>query len=321
LKKIFKLYRILVVVSMIVVSSTGTNAVAQPDMGAAVTYQTFYDNLSPYGTWIDYPGYGHVWSPELDGDFRPYDTNGHWVYTDEGWAWSSDFSWGWAPFHYGSWLYDDMYGWLWIPAYTWSPAWVTWGYVDNYYCWAPLMPGVDVTHPFGSWRPHSFYWNAVSREHIYDRNLAAASIPGQNFSTNLGRITFINNFSTSHAHNFYYSKGPDVQEVQKYVAPIILPASIKEVHNFKEVNHEGNVMNVYRPPVQDPHETIQQHPNQVMQPGQYRRVDNAAASRPIIREEQRPMMQRSEQRTNLNNLPVFHANNGGNGGGQRHDRK
>jgi hypothetical protein len=45
------------------------------DPDTTVTYQTFYDELSPYGKWIDYPGYGYVWSP-AEPDFRPYYTNG-----------------------------------------------------------------------------------------------------------------------------------------------------------------------------------------------------------------------------------------------------
>src|SRR6266567_1899101 len=59
-------------------------------------YQEFYDQLSPYGNWIDYPGYGYVFMPNVEPDFKPYSTNGHWVYTDEGWTWASDYSWGWA---------------------------------------------------------------------------------------------------------------------------------------------------------------------------------------------------------------------------------
>src|SRR5208283_5216658 len=40
------------------------------------TYQTFYDDLSPYGTWINYSPYGYVWAPNLGYDFTPYSTNG-----------------------------------------------------------------------------------------------------------------------------------------------------------------------------------------------------------------------------------------------------
>ena len=108
------------------------------------TNQVFYDELSPYGQWIDYPDYGYVWQPNVDQDFRPYDTNGYWVYTDYGWTWASNFSWGWAPFHYGNWFYDDGYGWLWKPGQQWAPAWVTWGQSGDYYGWAPAPPRADL---------------------------------------------------------------------------------------------------------------------------------------------------------------------------------
>src|SRR6267154_2482750 len=63
----------------------------------------FYDALAPHGTWFVAPGRGWVWQPnpaEVGSDFRPY-TQGHWLYTDVGWTWVSNYEWGWAPFHYG----------------------------------------------------------------------------------------------------------------------------------------------------------------------------------------------------------------------------
>ena len=92
-----------------------------------VDYQTFYDELSPHGNWVEYPGYGYVWQPSIGNDFRPYSTGGHWVWSDRyEWVWVSDYDWGWAPFHYGRWFHDGRYGWLWVPGYEWSGAWVTW---------------------------------------------------------------------------------------------------------------------------------------------------------------------------------------------------
>src|SRR6516162_9042894 len=115
---------------------------------AEVSYQAFYDQLSPYGTWINYPGYGYVWMPNAGPGFKPYATSGHWVYTDAGWTWNSDFGWGWAPFHYGRWFFDASYGWMWIPGYEWSPAWVSWRTNSEYYGWAPLGPGISVNVAF-----------------------------------------------------------------------------------------------------------------------------------------------------------------------------
>ena len=88
------------------------------------SFRLFYDQLSPFGMWVDYPNYGYVWIPDGDPDFSPYVTSGYWVFTDDGWMWASDYPWGWAAFHYGRWDFDDMYGWFWVPDDEWGPAWV-----------------------------------------------------------------------------------------------------------------------------------------------------------------------------------------------------
>ena len=64
-----------------------------------VSYQSFYDELSPYGQWINDPAYGYVWVPDVEDDFSPYFTNGRWVMTDLGNTWVSGYPWGWACFH------------------------------------------------------------------------------------------------------------------------------------------------------------------------------------------------------------------------------
>src|SRR5678815_1623890 len=100
-----------------------------------VSFQTFYDELSPYGQWIDYPEYGYVWRPDNRySDFQPYQSGGHWVWSEyDSWLWVSDYEWGWAPFHYGRWVYDSYDGWLWVPDYKWAPAWVVWRGGGDYY--------------------------------------------------------------------------------------------------------------------------------------------------------------------------------------------
>jgi hypothetical protein len=107
----------------------------------------FQTALSPYGQWVNMPGYGMVWQPYpavVGPDFQPYGTEGHWVYTNAGWLWASGYSWGWAPFHYGTWFYGSG-GWAWIPGRVWAPAWVTWRSGGGYVGWAPMGPaGVTV---------------------------------------------------------------------------------------------------------------------------------------------------------------------------------
>lgn len=102
----------------------------------------FYDDLDPYGDWIEQDDYGWVFAPRVSHGWRPY-TVGHWVWTDEyGWLWVSDEDFGWATYHYGRWLPDPRYGWIWVPGYEWGPAWVSWRSGGGYIGWAPLPPRV-----------------------------------------------------------------------------------------------------------------------------------------------------------------------------------
>jgi len=116
-------------------------------IGPSVTFQTFYDSLSPYGTWIQTDSYGYVWQPTItDPNWAPY-TDGRWVYSNDGWTWDSDEPFGWAVYHYGRWANLQGLGWVWVPGYTWAPAWVSWRYGDGFVGWAPLPPdsfaGID----------------------------------------------------------------------------------------------------------------------------------------------------------------------------------
>jgi hypothetical protein len=104
-----------------------------------------YEDLAPYGSWVEVASYGSVWCPEVSSTWEPY-TVGYWVYTDDGWFWVSEDPWGSLPYHYGRWAYDTDYGWVWVPGDNWAPAWVAWRYGAGWVGWAPLPPDV-------SWQP------------------------------------------------------------------------------------------------------------------------------------------------------------------------
>ncbi|MGA9213513.1 DUF6600 domain-containing protein [Kaistella sp.] len=257
LKKLFKTVFTFALLITMYVNFGITKVFAQPRISASITYQSFYDELSPYGNWIEYPGYNHVWSPNVDGDFRPYLTNGNWEYTTDGWAWASNYDWGWAPFHYGRWLYDPQYGWLWIPGYEWSPAWVTWGEVDDYFAWAPLGPRVNVGYAYDNWRPNSFYWNIVPREHIYDRDVSRFAEDRRRDNDFSNRIQMLNNFNRTSIHNQYYSRGPELKNVEQYTKRQIVPASIKSVDKIMPARRDGNNnLQIYRPAVVHPQPAV-----------------------------------------------------------------
>jgi hypothetical protein len=112
----------------------------------------FYDSLSPYGNWVQVEGAGLCWQPSaavVNPSWQPYFDGGHWVYTDCGWYWASDYSWGWAPFHYGRWFHHHHWGWCWAPDTVWGTGWVCWRYTDGHCGWAPLPPGAVYRPGFG----------------------------------------------------------------------------------------------------------------------------------------------------------------------------
>ena len=114
---------------------------AQAQVDVNVTIGGFYDELAPYGRWVDC-SYGQCWVPErVAADWQPY-SNGQWIYTEYGWTWVSNDPWGGNPYHYGTWASIEGYGWSWVPGTVWAPAWVTWSYSNNYVGWAPLPPTV-----------------------------------------------------------------------------------------------------------------------------------------------------------------------------------
>lgn len=107
-----------------------------------VSFEVFERGLAPHGEWIVEGSYGRVWRPAgVATDWRPY-VHGEWIWTVEGWFWSSDEPWAWATYHYGRWVFDPWLGWIWVPGYAWAPAWVAWRVGGGFIGWAPLPPGV-----------------------------------------------------------------------------------------------------------------------------------------------------------------------------------
>ena len=124
-------------------NSAVTTVVAPPVAPTVVNQQVFYQSLSPYGSWMEVPGYGWCWRPSVavaNATWQPYCDGGSWLWTDAGWYWNSTYTWGWAPYHYGRWHQHARFGWVWYPGYDWAPAWVAWRSSTTYCGWAPLPP-------------------------------------------------------------------------------------------------------------------------------------------------------------------------------------
>jgi hypothetical protein len=258
-----------------------------------VSYQTFYDDLSPYGQWIDYPGYGYVWMPNVDYGFKPYATNGHWVYSEEGWVWASDYNWGWATFHYGRWFLDNAYGWMWVPGYEWAPAWVSWRRSNDYYGWAPLSPGINAGVAISNYNPPNNYWCFVPHQYVTSPtvnnyyvnetknvtiinntiiiNNNVTNITNNNITNNRINNTTVNN----RVRNNVYNAGPDPNEISRETGNTLRPVPITNSNKPGQQLSNGQLA-LFRPRVQAtaPTNTANSNTQQRIAPARVQTLNN-----------------------------------------------
>jgi hypothetical protein len=213
----------------------------------SVSFQVFYDDLSPYGDWVDNPDYGYVWVPNVTPGFTPYGTNGYWVFTDAGWTWVSNYSWGWAPFHYGRWYSDPEYGYVWVPGNEWGPGWVTWRRSDDYYGWAPIGPGISIDIAYSSSYNVPFnQWRFVRNRDFGRTNITNYYVNSSSNTTIINNTTVINNVRDDRSRNVRYNQGPDRFEAQrrsgKKFTPVVVRERVKPGQNLGR-----GELQIYRP--------------------------------------------------------------------------
>lgn len=228
-----------------VIQSDGYES-APPVRVADLSYQSFYDQLSPYGNWISYPEYGYVWMPNAGPDFRPYASNGNWLYTDAGWTWASNYNWGWAPFHYGRWFYENGYGWLWVPGNEWAPAWVSWRGGGEYYGWAPLGPRISLDIALNNYNPPVNYWNFVPRQYMGNPEWHQHYANEDRNITIINNTTIINNYSGTNPGRYAYAPGPDPNEVRQVSGNNFRAVHIREANSPGE-RMSGSQYMIYHP--------------------------------------------------------------------------
>ena len=210
-----------------------------------VSLQTFYDELSPYGTWINDPEYGYVWRPDVDQrEFRPYYSNGRWAMTEYGNTWVSNYDWGWAPFHYGRWMYNRYNNWVWLPDTVWGPAWVNWRSGGGNYGWAPMGPNISININIGRrYVMPDFCWSFIPQANIYYNNYPRY-YSGRNRvyiqNTVIINNTYINNNRT------YYS-GPRIDDVRRATNQNVTVYKVSRSSDRPSSRIENNRLNVYTP--------------------------------------------------------------------------
>jgi hypothetical protein len=241
---------------------------------ADVSY--FYNDLSPYGTWVSLEGYGWCWQPRavvISPSWRPYCNGGHWVYTDAGWFWQSDYSWGWAPFHYGRWYQHPRCGWVWMPDRVWGPAWVTWRTAGDTCGWAPLPPHAEFDVRLG-WRYNGVTVGAsfgfglganafafVSFGDFCNHNLAPHCLPPARVQTVYKQTTIINNYVVN--NNTLVHRGIPIERVAAASRVPVPRATIHDLPAGSARMPSRSAAVVYRPQLQAPARPVKMQAQQV----------------------------------------------------------
>lgn len=111
---------------------------------ASAPYSYGMADLSNYGAWNFYDGFGYGWQPfGIGAGWMPFSA-GQWGFYDGlGWTWLSAEPWGWVPYHFGSWVSAGAHGWVWVPGENsrWNPAPVQWVGVGSRVGWTPVRTG------------------------------------------------------------------------------------------------------------------------------------------------------------------------------------
>jgi hypothetical protein len=210
-----------------------TPAAAQANIN--ISFDFFYNELSPYGEWNYHPRWGDVWRPTRVGrDFRPF-YRGYWVETEYGSTWESEEPFGDLTSHYGRWVYDPYDGWLWVPGYTWAPAWVAWRGDGRNIGWFPLPPddqflaGYDVYRPGLDWNRGYFgysdwygpsivaglaaAWTFVALDHFADRDYYRYAYPPNQVVNIVNNTQNITNYTV--VNNRIVNRSVDVAQVER----------------------------------------------------------------------------------------------------------
>ncbi|MES3017469.1 MAG: DUF6600 domain-containing protein [Bacteroidota bacterium] len=256
---------------LLITMSASTAKAQYGDYDDNVSLETFYEELAPYGVWINDPQYGRVWRPDVDQDeFRPYYSRGHWEMTKYGNTWVSDYDWGWAPFHYGRWHHQSRRGWVWIPGRQWAPAWVSWRSGGGQYGWAPLGPGININMNIG--RIPDFWWVFIPQRNIYYR-----SYPRYDWRRNSNyyhNTVIINNIYVNNSNRNRYYTGPRAAEIRRITRQ---PVTIHDVRNQRYANGRDNRPEVNRGNVSNPRPS---RPTDESRGGVNGRTDNSIVDKP-----------------------------------------
>ena len=228
----------LILILLVLIVLGGMTTVTKASV--TVSFNFFYNNLAPQGRWVAVPNYGEVWQPlGVSLSWRPY-SNGHWVWTDDGWMWVSYNPWGAITDHYGRWIYESNDGWVWVPGAVWAPAWVSWYVGPTYIGWAPLPP-------YGYIRIVPRYCLFVPFHAFLSINLYHVYVPASRNVIIIRSTIHITNITV--VHNVVINRGPQINLVERRTGVMLHPVRLVSTGKLSYSGERGNRVYVFRPHV------------------------------------------------------------------------
>jgi|GEM_PF-1242335 len=223
-----------------------------------VSFQSFYDLLSPLGEWIQVPkdevnadlndgtGEGNssiyssnytdddmlfIWKPNVsDAEWKPY-TNGRWEYTTHGWLWMSNEAWGPTAYHYGRWWNSPNRGWVWLPGYVWAPAWVRWRVADEHVGWVPLSPRAKwdiekgITENTYNSKNNDADWVFIEKSGFADDITPSSIISASQNKSLISKSKKITDIRTENER--IVNRGPEISDIEKKTGRSIVKKDLK----------------------------------------------------------------------------------------------
>ncbi len=227
-----------------------TTASPTPDVPQTPNLDYFQQQLTPYGSWVNVPGYGQCWQPAVELGWRPYYDGGHWEYTDAGYYWQSDYPWGDIAFHYGRWTYVNFGAapcWIWVPGYEYAPSWVVWRHDDDngYIGWAPLPPNAFFVN--GDWYYYGArvragfdfgfgpdYFTFVGYDHFWEHNYRLYVVPHDRVYLAYHHSVIINHYG--YQHGAYVNMGIPHDRMVVYTHQDVHPMPMADLQHQQEMH-------------------------------------------------------------------------------------
>jgi len=187
--------------------------------------------LGPHGRWITSPRYGRVWQPTVaTSTWNPY-YDGHWVYTDVGQTWVSDYAWGSVPYHYGTWAVEPGRGWVWVPGDVWAPSWVVFRLGSDVIGWAPVAPGFAIGASVGVVAEEESVFLYVPSRQFFAPRIRTCALPASRAAALVTKTKLVERPLRVESR-IVVNRGPGLEELRRATGRPVTVVRLESVQAF-----------------------------------------------------------------------------------------